>query len=246
MLRKALFPAILIVIGVLLTLVGFATKQNSAFTLGTTAMVVAGALGLLVVLFTIEHAKRFVTLAVLTALVTILSYANYTSIKGPIDFQNERERRYEHVIQQLKDIRTAELAFKSQFQRYTSSMDTLRNFIETGQLRLVKAVGEVPDTMSLEAAVKAGIAKRDTFFVPVFDSLFGPSKAEGRVRPFQLDSLGKVAFTKDGQFKLEAGFVERSSVKVPVFQAVDGQPFDPNHVLQVGSMTDPKTNGNWE
>jgi len=35
-------------------------------------------------------------------------------------------------------------------------------------------------------------------------------------------------------------------VKVPVFQATDSKPFDPRDPMQVGSMSDPKTNGNWE
>jgi len=40
--------------------------------------------------------------------------------------------------------------------------------------------------------------------------------------------------------------VPRSGTDVPVFMAKDGKPFDKTDPMMVGSMNDPKTNGNWE
>jgi hypothetical protein len=58
--------------------------------------------------------------------------------------------------------------------------------------------------------------------------------------------MAYVPFTKDGKIILEAGTVPRSGTDVPVFMAKDGKPFDKTDPMMVGSMNDPKTNGNWE
>lgn len=143
-------------------------------------------------------------------------------------------------------LKTAELAYKAKYQKYTGSMDTLINFIKTDSLNVIKAFGEVPDGMTLENALDSGFVSRDTVPVSVFDSLFGSRHMDGRVHPFAIDSLGLVPFTKGGKFELEAGIVERSGAKVPVFRAKDGAPFDKSDPRMVGSLNDPKTNGNWE
>lgn len=245
-LKKILFPILLVLFGIGSIITGISTNQNGAFMFGAFSLLIAGAISLVSSMVMMNKTIRLITSAGLLILVASLAYANFMSIKVPIDFKNEKERRYTHVIQRLKDIRTAELAFKSKYQKYTGSFDTLSLFLETGKFSVIKALGEVPDTMTIEDAIKAGIAKRDTIYVPVFDSLFGPRHAADRDHPFNLDSLAYVPFEKEAKFTLESGFVERSGVKVPVFQATDSKPFDAKDVKQVGSMSDPKTNGNWE
>ena len=125
-------------------------------------------------------------------------------------------------------------------------MDSLTWFVSKDSIEVIKAFGEVPDTMTLEVAIKANIVTRDTIMVSVYDTLFGPHHMDDRAHKFVLDSLGIVPFSNSGKFTLEAGTVVRSGAKVPVFQATDGAPFDKNDVKKVGSLNDPKTNGNWE
>lgn len=240
-----MFPVTLTLIGLVAIITGMATGQNGTYMFGAFALLLAGGLSIVTSMIKMNKTLRIAISVALVVFVAGLAFADYMSIKVPIDFQHEKERRYVHVIQNLKDIRTAELAYRSKYQKFTGSLDTLTNFIAKDSLPLVKAVGEVPDTMSLEDAIKAGIAFRDTAYVSVRDSLFRVRVNEERAHPFDLDSLAFVPFTGQ-KFKLEAGFVERSGVKVPVFQATDSKPFDSRHILQVGSMADPKTNGNWE
>lgn len=244
--KKYILPGILVLIGLVLVINGLTTEQNGAFMLGAFGVLIAGAVSLVSTIVQLSKMLRLVISIAMVLIVVGLAYADYMSIKVPIEFQNEKERRYEHVIQRLKDIRTAELAFKAKYQRYQGDMDSLVAFVETDSLLFIKAIGEVPDTMTLEAAIKAGIASRDTIYVNAMDSLFGSQDPKERVHPFHVDSMAVVPFTGGQQFALDAGSVKRSSVDVPVFQATDSKPFDTRDVLQVGSMSDPKTNGNWE
>ncbi|GAB5538583.1 MAG: hypothetical protein Salg2KO_06860 [Salibacteraceae bacterium] len=244
--KKIWFPTVLTLSGILAVIIGLSTNQSGFFMLGSFALLISGAVAVVATTIDLSKPIRYGISAVLAVLIAVLAYADYQSIKVPIEFENEKERRYEHVVQRLKDIRTAELAYKAKYQKYQGNMDSLIDFIASDSLSVIKAFGEVPDTMTLEEAIAANVVQRDTILVPVIDSLFGVRHQKDRVHPFKLDSLRYVPFTNKGEFKLEAGTVDRSGTDVPVFMAEDGAPFDKSDPRKVGSMTDPKTNGNWE
>jgi len=244
--KKIWFPVVLTLAGLIAVISGLNTEQTGFFMLGSFALLIAGAVSVVATTVDLSKTLRMAISSALLVLIVVLGYADYQSIKVPIDFQNEKEYRYAHVVQRLKDIRTAELAFKSKYQRYTGSMDTLVDFVANDSITLIKAFGEVPDTMTLEEAIAANIVERDTVMVPVIDSLFGPRHSEGRAHPFAVDSMGLVPFTGGKKFELQASTVDRSGTDVPVFMAKDVAPFDRSDPRMVGSMTDPKTNGNWE
>lgn len=243
--KKLLFPGAVTLIGIAVLIAAFRTEQNLLVIFGVLALILTGAIGVVMSLTNLGKPIRMGLVAVLVLASIGLAYADYASIQGPIEFNKKKEKRYKHVIQRLKDIREAELAFKSKYQRYTGNMDSLVDFVKNDSLLVILAIGERPDTMTTEAALEAGLISRDTSKVAVLDSLFKPTQ-EDRAHPFHADSLPFVPFTGKAKFILEAGTIERSSVDVPVFMAKDSKPFDPKDVKQVGSMTDPKTNGNWE
>ena len=170
---------------------------------------------------------------VLVLAILALTYFLYESIAEPIRFNKEKKRRYEHVIQRLKDIRTCQIAYKDVYGDYTDSFDTLINFVRHDSLPLIRAIGDVPDTLTEAKAVEMGIVIRDTIKINVYDSLIRMEDvALGNKYP--LDSLRRVPFA-NADFKLGKGEIETGSkVKVKVFEAVDTAPFDPEEDLQEG------------
>jgi hypothetical protein len=166
----------------------------------------------------------------LTVIIIVLSYLIFRSINKPIQFNKEKEYRYSQVIQRLKDIRTAQLAYKSVNGAYTGNFDSLIAFVKSGQFPLIKQIGNVEDSTA--------VIVRDTILVSVRDSIFPPN--------FPIDSLPFVPFGEGAKFKMQAGEIEKGKVKVKVFEAEDTAPFDKTEVLKVGSMTEPSNAGNWE
>lgn len=246
---RLMAPVFLVLIGFVTIQYGTATHQNGGFMFGATCLLLAGFASLLISTRRLTKNLRIAMMVGLALITGVLGYANYRSIKDPIEFNNEKVRRYAHVIQRLKDIRTAQLAYKAKYQQYTGSLDTLVHFVKHDSLPQImsKDLPEYnPDSMTLKQAIEMGYAIRDTIPVAVKDSLFGVRHRQGRHHPFVADSLPVVPFTGGERFKMQAGTISRSGADVPVFEAVDSDPFDRNHVLQVGSMVDPKTNGNWE
>lgn len=197
---------------------------------------------------------------ILAIVIIILAYLLYKSIKSEIDFREITKYRNDAVIQRLKDIRTAEIAYKAQKKSYTSNFDSLLNFIKYDSLLLIKSIGDVPDTLSEEEAVKQKIVIRDTLFIKVSDSLFSKSYLSQRDKRFKfyVDSLPYIPFSNGKKFKLSAGTIEKGKAKVKVFEAfapykyiynginLEGRDIDPEDGIKVGSMTEPTISGNWE
>lgn len=194
-----------------------------------------------------------------------LGYMIFESIMKPIRFNKAKDYRYSLAIQRLKDIRTAQVAYRSAYGKYTGSFDTLVDFLKNDQFKVVRKIGELSDSL-LEAGwnekmgIKAGILKRDTTKISVLDSLFGVN--------YIVDSIPFVPFTDSKKFELGAGWLETGSkVKVPVFEAkvennvllngLDEQLIinfnDERNTkvgypgLKLGSLTEATNNaGNWE
>jgi hypothetical protein len=134
----------------------------------------------------------------------------------PIRFNNEQAKRQNAVVDRLKMIRDVQVAYKTIYEKYTGSFDTLITFAKEGNLKLVKSEGSLTDSM-LQAglteaeAVKQGIIKRDTVLVAVKDSI---------CKNFNPDSLRYVPFTDKAQFEMGASSITTSSgLVIPVFEA---------------------------
>jgi len=203
--------------------------------------------------------KRVIQI-ILTVAIVVLGYLIIESIMKPIRFNRQKDTRWNATIERLKDIRTAELAYKSEYGKFTGSFDTLINFVEADSFSVVKAIGTVPDSLTEAQALAQNLVVRDTIPVSVKDSLFGKS--------FPVDSLQYVPYATDHKFTLGAGEIETGSkVTVQVFEAkvpnsillhgMDEQlvaNFNDERIkltgyagLKVGSLTEATNNaGNWE
>ncbi len=166
----------------------------------------------------------------LTVVILALIGWLFKIIYDPIKFEDERDKRYAEVIERLKDIRTAQNAYKMVYNTYTGSFDTLLHFVKNDNFAVVKRIGNVDDTTA--------VIIRDTIMIAVIDSLFKPG--------YPIDSLPYVPFGEGAKFTMQSGEIERGNVKIKVFEAIDSKPFDKNKVLKVGSLTEPSNAGNWE
>ena len=198
---------------------------------------------------------KIVIQVILVAAILVLSYFIYESVQKPIRFNAEQKSRYEATIQRLKDIRTAQVAFRGEYKRYTGSFDTLINFLKTDSFNVVKQIGDEDDSV----AVATGKIIRETIRISVRDSLFR--------KGYAVDSICFVPFTIGVQFDLGTANVTAGNVDVNVFEAkvsneillegLDAQlltNFNADRLqktgfagLKVGSLTETTNNaGNWE
>tara|TARA_B100000780_G_scaffold66533_1_gene43836 strand:- start:22 stop:612 length:591 start_codon:yes stop_codon:yes gene_type:complete len=186
---------------------------------------------------------------------------------GPIDFNKVRDQRYAKVINRLKEIRKAQIAYKDVNGKYSKSFDTLIKFIDEGFFTLI----EKRDSSYLEydRTYRIDMLKEivviDTLgTINVKDSLFYKNNNYVDMAIIPIDGI-------DALFSIDADKIEKNSggsisYYVDVFEvkvskdiilydqnkdllkqenetiSVDGVN-GPNIIL--GSMTNVSINGNW-
>ncbi len=198
--------------------------------------------------------------------IIFLGWKVWTSIMGPVAFNEVKEARYAKVIKSLKDIQAAELAHKEITGNFTGDWDSLINFVETAKF----AITQRRDTSYADVAKNKafGISEGyyleksliDTLgFTPVKDSLFKGSERYKTMMNVPVDGV-------NAKFDLKAGKLVKNDATYSVFEAkvakrvllgdldkdllaqeeqvqsVDGVN-GPD--IRVGSMVEVNTTGNW-
>ena len=186
----------------------------------------------------------------------------YSSINGPIKFNQVKNDRYTQVIDRLKDIRTAQIAHKDVNGFYTNNFDSLVSFIDNGIFTVIEkrdsSYLEYNRTYRIDMLKEVEIV--DTLgFVSVKDSLFGDNESYKMMAKVPIEGT-------DSEFSIKADIIDKNGYQVPVFEVKvkkDIVLFDQNKDLLdqenkvvsvdgvngpeiiLGSMSDVSTSGNW-
>ncbi|MCC8088404.1 MAG: hypothetical protein LIO79_03945 [Rikenellaceae bacterium] len=142
----------------------------------------------------------------------VLCWVLYRQFASPMEFEKERKLREVVVVQRLKDIRSAQRAFKQVHGRYTPSFDSLINFVLTDSLTYRMSIGSMDDSL----AVAQGLVQNVEFKVPVRDTIYsGRGFTDRDIREIRI-----VPFSGGQEFIMDAGELETESrVVVQVFEA---------------------------
>ncbi len=110
---------------------------------------------------------------------------------------------------------------------------------------MVRAIGQVPDTLTEAQALEMKIIVRDTIPAPALDSLFRrPNTRDDRAYPFEPSKFGIQPVTGK-PFIMRGNVIQSSGRNVPVFIAKDPTPLISGDTLMVGSLEKATTAGNW-
>lgn len=198
-----------------------------------------------------NYKKKTMKIAIqlgLAVVAVVLAYFIYAGIQNKIIFQEKAQARREVVQDRLMHVVAAQKTFKSERGRYSANFDELLNFLHNDSLTVIKAIGNVPDSLTETQAVEQGIVIRDTALVPA-RTTFPES--------FAVDSLRFIPFSDGNEFKMKAGVIKKNKVNVNVFEAsakledvfnglkTKNENIDLEDKIKVGSMTEPITTGNW-
>jgi hypothetical protein len=180
-----------------------------------------------------------------------LAYFLYNSIDSTIQETRKIAKLEARVIEQLKMIREAEIAYESVNGVYTSDWDKLTAFVDSGKFYIVQKTETIKALAYGAEEVSVTI---DTLgSVAVKDSLFTSAKWP----KFELATLAFVpGIEPQVKFNIWADRIEKGGVKVNVIEVVNPAPVDPTRdeeseipsrrFLRFGSRTSVTTSGNWE
>jgi hypothetical protein len=253
---KLLIPALFTAAGLAMLLMGLKPgKFQSALYLFSGLFMVVGSLiwALLVTgKLNMPWVRKYAALLFIPAILVMAGIV--FSIRQSIRFEELKIERENIIKNRLMKIREAQLAYKEVKGEFTDNFNDLIDFLKNGKTVVVKVDGNIDDTV----AVAQGKVKIDSIWVPILGLKY--------IETFPLDSLRYVPFAMDPeskkptgeQFQLEAGKIETpEGLQVPVFAASTNYgifladllkeygKFSMDSVIQVGSMTEPNTNGSW-
>ena len=207
---------------------------------------------------------KLVIQLVLWIVIIFLGYLVFNSVYQPIKFNEVKEARYAKVIENLIDIRNAEMAHRSVTGEFEGDWDNLVSFLDTAQFTLTQR----RDTTVMDEEYRAtyGVDRRieivviDTLgYKSVKDSLFKGSDRYKTMMNVPIKGVNE-------KFKLDAGTVVKNDNNIPVFQAwiskdvilydqdkdlinqekqIVGVDDVNGPFISVGSMEEVKTSGNW-
>ena len=159
---------------------------------------------------------------VLWVLIGFLAWQLYSSIIGPVKFNEKRDVRYTKVIDNLKDIRAAELAFKEINGKFTGSFDSLERFIDTAKFARIQRRDTFYADQKKNAAfgldkLTGGYILEETLidtlgFTPIRDSLFQGTDRYKTMKNIPVEGV-------NSQFTLKSGIVIKNDAPYSAFEA---------------------------
>lgn len=153
---------------------------------------------------------------VLALVIVALVYVIYDQISTPIRFDNELKTRKAQVIERIKDIRTAQRAFKSKYQHFTGDFDSLAAFILTDTLELERKIVDEDDSVAMAELKRLKKKNVEQFTIAVIDTIFAPKKLSVE----EVKNLRYVPYTNNTvEYLLFAGqLATESKVVIPVVE----------------------------
>jgi hypothetical protein len=146
--------------------------------------------------------------------IVALVYVIADMIHTPLKFEQQLKERNAAVIVKLKDIRSAERAFKSKYQYFTNDFDSLINFILNDSLEMERKLVDEDDSVAMAKLKKMKKKNVEKYNLAVIDTIFNPRKLSKE----EIENLRFIPYTNNAEFILEAGKVNKGNVDVPVVE----------------------------
>lgn len=193
---------------------------------------------------------RFIINIILLALVAFLVYLLVLSIREPIAFKAEKDKRETAVVDKLMKIREAQEIYRSiSGGAFAGSWSDLKTSLKTGQIPYVSVIGD-PDDPNF-----TGTITYDTTFVSAIDSV--------RSLGWSIDSLQYIPYGGGKSFDIKADTLSYQKTMVNVVEVGTTRKnymgkyaseeyrrydvsYQPGSFIKFGDMAKPNLSGNWE
>jgi hypothetical protein len=185
----------------------------------------------------------------LTLLVFFLGYLLFNSIKEPITFKTEKDKRADAVKNRLKDIRTSQELYRDITGEFAPTFDTLKQVLVSDSFKIENiqsdpAFPDDPDKFITEVTFKSALDSINKLNI-------------------NLDSLRYIPYTGNAkQFKIEADTLTYQKTIVNVLQVSTqwkefmgpyasakfskyDNSYEPDAMFKFGDMGKPNLGGNW-
>ena len=178
--------------------------------------------------------KIILTAVVLPLCIAGLAYLCVDSVMQPVKFNKQQDAREQVAIQRLKDIRTLQNSFKSQYGRYAPTIDSLKWYYNEGKMDIVLQFGSQDDSiadLNRTNFIKGSKLKGEALEAQLYQEYLNGRAVWGKVNhpipvkdtlckrdDFCIDSIAFIPACGDSVL-MESTIKTVSGVKVPLFEA---------------------------
>lgn len=169
-----------------------------------------------------ESSLKRVFIAIFWLITALFTYLIYNSIQAPIKFDRLKEGRFQVAVNKMIDLKNVQIAHKAVKGRYTDNLDEIIQFVENDYFTLLdrkdSSVNDVKMNKAFGFKNDGTNYMKDTVITKVIgkvlvkDSLFKDSDRYKRLNRVRVDQ-------QEATITMEAGFIERNEIKIPVFKA---------------------------
>ncbi|MDG1913110.1 MAG: hypothetical protein P8I55_00800 [Crocinitomix sp.] len=215
--KKFFWPTVFLIVGLYLLKIAvlpvkevladnspYELKQSPAFLYASIFFLLASVVWYLYILDLIKTKIGYVVMAVLAVCSIYLMYTDYTTIKSKVDFDAASDLRDLDIKARMDDLKQAELAYKETNGVYTASMDSLIDFIKTGEKMKIVKKGSIPER-------KIYTYERDYLYTD-------DRPIDKFMTEIEAAALSKSEFAKSDTSDLHS--FQRDTIYVPVMDAV--------------------------
>jgi hypothetical protein len=225
------------------------------------AIIVAFGLAFVIVKY-LPLKMRWIASLLLIIAAGFLGWKIYDGVMAPIKFNKKKVVRFAKVIENLKVLRDAEVAYYEVTGNYTASEDTLISFIDTAQRAIVEFRDTVykvnkgtkwqPVMVDVEKRVKDTIAYEPIllqFKGKNYKDMFNVPGVDGKKFDVQVSAVEKIAGLMVPVFEAKTDKesilkgMDRSLIKQEL-EAITADQIK-GEFVSVGSLVEVTTGGNW-
>ncbi len=185
----------------------------------------------------------------LIALIGLLVWVLIDSIREPINFKAEKEKRKTAVVDRLVQIRMAQELYREVTGEFAPSFDTLNQVLQTGKIQTISVFGD-PDANGGEEIIR-------------YDTTYVAALQAAQDKGIKVDSLPFVPYSSGAKFSIWADTLTYQSTLVNVVEVATtwkefmgpfgstryrkyDDSYDPSAALKFGDRYAPNISGNWE
>ena len=153
----------------------------------------------------------------MVVVVLVLAIMVMRSIMRPEKFRTVYNERCELIKEKLITIRDIQAVYKNESKKYFADADSLADYALNGTVSIIKNVGDIPEGMNEQDALKAGLLRKETVEISTMEKVM---ETDATRKPENFNNLQYVLHNGGPKFNIQTGSIASKTYEIPVYMIV--------------------------
>ena len=162
-------------------------------------------------------AAKILFRCLLVVIILVLAVLVMRSIMRPEKFKLIYNERCELIKEKLITIRDVQAVYKNETKAYFADADSLADYATNGTVSIIKNVGDIPEGMTEQDALKAGLLRKETVNISAMEKVM---ETDATRKPENFHNLQYVLGNSGSKFNIQTGSIASKTYEIPVYMIV--------------------------